>query len=1021
MASQVEQVIEALFNPHSDQRIKDEAYIFLTRLRDDRDAWQVCLSLFTKTPAPGEVVRLVCLEIVNNAVQTQQLNQQSLVYVRDSLLAYIRQWYTSGSTNLDTAGIQNKLTQTITYLFTALYASEWSSFFDDFRALAGDAANIGTSNPTATVMYLRIIGSVHDEIADQMIPRTPDELKRHNDLKDIIRGKDVGKIAVTWQEILSRWRQIDLGITEMCLRTIAKWVSWIDINLVLDQTVQSALLELAGQQGSFTSESKEARARDAAIDTFTETVGKKMPAGDKIELIRYLNLEAIVGQLLASQALSQMRNTADYDTDLAETVAKLVNNIIVDVVKVLDSDGVEAGTRDKAERLLQVFMPHMLRLFSDEYDEICSVVIPSLTDLLTMLRKNVKLKDVLPSSYSGMLQPVLDAIIAKTKYDETASPENDDDADEEEFQELRKKLHVLQQTVAAISETLYVDTLTRLIAHTFTQLDAGDKSITWRDVDLAMHEMYHFGELATKNGGMYAKSAPSSVASQRLLEMMARMVEADLANYPHSAIQLQYMEICVRYVTFFEHNADSIPRVLENFVRFMHSDNTKVKLRSWYLFQRFIRHLRAKLGNVAQTVMQAISDLLVIKAELPEARDDEDVSSDDEGQSARAAFDSQLFLYEAIGTVSSTATVPVEQKVAIVRSMLEPLTRELQQHIPTAMRGDGRAALQVHHVIMASGSLAYGFSDWTPGQDRAGQPPVPEVTAEFITISEATLTALESLKHNFDIRNAARNAFSRYLGVLGSRVLSQLPRWIDGLLSSASSNDEMAMFLRTLGQVVYGFKTEISGILDQLLSPLLQQVMSGLSAPVTGTDDEVQMRELKQQYLNFVLVILNNDLASVLISSANQASFDSFVSTLTRFAVDPSDPQSARLAFSALAKLVSLWGGPDIEPTGTPYPILPGFDSFITTSFASLPWTLLSGGGFNPHDAQMRSVLQEAASLQYIMLRKLGNGYRAMLESDLGAMGAGPEAVAAYLTAIAKPDQFGFRKFFAQFVQGAKR
>lgn len=1021
MDAQVEQAIELAFDPRTDQQLKGQAYDFLNQLRQDANGWQVCLTLFTRTPAPSEVVRLVCLEVVNNAVQTQRLDQHSLVYVRDSLLGYVRQWYTPGSTNLDSPGIQNKLTQTVTYLFTSLYATEWSSFFDDFRELAGDGENIGTTNPAATVMYLRIVGSLHDEIADVMIPRTPEEQKRSGELKDTIRARDVSKIAVTWQEILSRWRQIDLGIVEMCLRTIAKWVSWIDINLVLDGTVQNALLELAGQQGNFDSESKEARARDAAIDTFTETVGKKMPPNDKVELIRYLNLETIVGQLLASPALSQMRNTPEYDTDLAETVAKLVNNVIFDIVKVLDTQGVQGEIRAKADGLLQAFMPHLLRLFSDEYDEICSAVIPSMTDLLTMLRKNVRSMNVPPSQYSGMLQPILDAIVAKMKFDETASwGEEDEATDEAEFQDLRKRLHVLQQTVAAVDEQLYIDTLTRVVAGIFSRLDSGAKP-SWRDLDLAMHEMYLFGELAVRNGGMFSKSEPSSVASQRLLEMMAKMVDADLASYPHPAVQLQYMEICVRYVQFFEHNPGTIPKVLESFVRFVHSEHRKVRLRSWYLFQRFVRHLRAQLGDVAQTVVQTIGDLLTIKAELPEDRDDDDGSSEDDGQSTDAAFISQLFLFEAVGTVASTSAVPVATKVAIAKSVIDPLASDLNRHLPPASNGDARAALQVHHIIMAFGSLAYGFSDWMPST-KSGGPPPAEVSSEFMIASEATLTALEALRQSYDIRNAARTAFSRYLGVLGSQILTQLPRWIDGLLSSASSNDEMAMFLRTLGQVVYGFKAEIKDILDQLLSPLLQQVFTGLSQPTAGTDDEVQMKELKMQYLNFVLVILNNDLASVLVSPANQGSFDSFVSTLTKFSCDPADPQSARLAFSALGKLVGIWGGPDIAlgSTTTPAPVLPGFDDFVLVQFARLPWDLIAASGFNAGDAQMRSVLQEAAALQWTILRKVGAAYQEQLQGELRNLGAGEESVRSYMGSIGG-DVVGFRKFFASFVQQAKR
>ena len=1023
MDSQVESAIELAFNPTTDHNLKSQAYDFLNQLRQDDNGWQVCLTLFTRPQPPSEVVRLVCLEIVNNAVQTELLGQHSLKYIRESLMGYVKQRYAPGANEVDSPAIQNKLTQTLTYLFTSLYGSEWASFFDDFRALAGDGNEIGNSNLVATMLYLRIVGSIHDEIADVMIPRTPHEQKRSNDLKDLIRARDVNKIAITWQEILSRWRQIDLGIVEICLRTIAKWVSWIDISIVIDRSIQSALLELAGQQGNFASESKEAKARDAAIDTFTETVGKKMGANDKIELIRYLNLSDVVGQLIASSALSEMRTTPHYDTDLSETVAKLVNNVLFDVVKVLDTDSVDDQTRTRGNELLRVFVPYLLRFFADEYDEICSAVIPSLTDLLTMLRRHVKSRGGIPMEHSDMLRPILDAIVTKMKYDETASwGEEDEATDEAEFQELRKRLYVLQQTVAAVDERLYIETLSHVVATTLSQLDAADAKPNWRDLDLAMHEMYLFGELAVKNGGLYQKSAPSSEASQRLLDMMAKMVNSGLSSHPHPAIQLQYMEICVRYVQFFEHNPASIPKVLESFVNFVHSTHPKVRLRSWYLFHRFVRHLRAQLGNVARTVVQAIGDLLAIKAEVSDGKDDDDISSEDNGQSADAAFTSQLYLFEAIGCVASTGAVPVDIKVAIAKGVVEPLSSDLHQHLPSAKIGDPRSTLQIHHVIMALGTLANGFSDWMPGVTSGGAPPPNELSREFVGAGEAVLSALEALKQYSDIRTAARHAFSRFLGVLGSHILPQLPRWIDGLLSSASSNDEMAMFLRTLAQVVYGFKTEIYTILDTLLSPLLKRVFSGLAQQTTGTDDEIQLKELKQQYLNFVLVILNNDLASVLVSPANQATFDSFITTITRYATDVSDPQSARLAFSALNRMSSVWGGADIaiNSGGTPSPVLPGFDKFIVSQFAPLPWTLLGASGFNAGDAQMRSVVHEAAALQWTILRKTGSSYQSQLENELRNLGASDDGIQSYFSSISG-DAVGFRKFFASFVQQAKR
>jgi hypothetical protein len=146
-----------------------------------------------------------------------------------------------------------------------MYASGWESFFDDFLALAGNSGSLGSSNVPATALYLRILGSVHDEIADVIIPRTPEEAKRNTELKDLVRARDAEKVSLSWQEILAKWRQIDLNVVEMCLRVVSRWVSWIDISLVVNQTVLQALLEMAGQQGLQNHASMEVKIRDAAI------------------------------------------------------------------------------------------------------------------------------------------------------------------------------------------------------------------------------------------------------------------------------------------------------------------------------------------------------------------------------------------------------------------------------------------------------------------------------------------------------------------------------------------------------------------------------------------------------------------------------------------------------------------------------------------------------------------------------------------------------------------------------------
>lgn len=509
-----------MYAPTSEQGLKQQAYDFLNQLRSNPGAQDACLTLFTRTPKSSDVVRLFSLDIVNNAIQTHQLDGQGLGQVKEILMEYIRRTYASGSQDqIDPPAIQNKVTQTFTYLFLSLYRQGWENFLDDFLALTS-LQNGPRDNLVGVVLYLRILGSIHDEIADVIVSRSSAETKRNTDLKDALRARDAQKVATAWQEILAQWAGQNDSVVEMCLKTIGKWVSWTDISLIVNQATLNLLFQLAGRTNPSHQEDK---VRDAAIDAFTEIVAKKMKGSDKINMIVFLNLGEVVSQLIASPALHDLRTTSSYDTDLAEAVAKLVNNVVFDVVKVLEDAQTDNESRGRAEQLLQAFLPLLLRFFSDEYDEICSTVIPSLTDLLTFLRK----AKPLPPAYSAMLSPILNAIIQKMRYDETSNWGNEDEqTDEAEFQELRKRLQILQKTVAAVDENLYIDILSNVVGNTFQNFDQAGGQMDWRDLDLALHEMYLFGELTLVNGGLYAKSQPSGIAAERLIVMISKMVES---------------------------------------------------------------------------------------------------------------------------------------------------------------------------------------------------------------------------------------------------------------------------------------------------------------------------------------------------------------------------------------------------------------------------------------------------------------------------------------------------------------
>ncbi|KAL6715704.1 pre-tRNA nuclear export protein [Lecanora helva] len=1028
MDAQVQSAIECAWDPRGDQTLKHQAFDFLNQLRSEPQGWQICFSLAVRDPRASEVVRHVSLDIVNNAIKAGQLNVQDLNVLKDNLFVYIQSVYGAGrddSVESDPLPIQNKITQTITNLFTALYTTHWTSFFNDVLILTSTDGSHRKNNQLGVLLYLRILISVHDEIADVLLLRTPEEQRKHNDLKDLVRQRDAVMIAASWHEIIGTWSDKDDSIIKLCLTTIGRWVTWTDVGLAVNNSLLQLLFEYIDPQQNLKSE-QVAERKDAAIEAFIDILGKKMTATDKLELIEVLKIYEAVSRLVRSRELSEMRSTANYDTDLAECVAKLVNNTVTDIVKALDNAQNDELLLLRGNVLLKSFMPHILRFLSDEYDEICSTVIPCLTDLLTLLRRKAKAGSSMASEISPTLPLILDVVITKLKYDETSYWGHEDtQTDEAEFQELRKRLHNLQKAVAAVDESMFMNKITTVVVSTFAKYQDQSGRIDWRELELALHEMELFGESAFKHGGLYSKTKPVTPVAEQLIEMMSKLVQTDIASFAHPAVQLQYMVICERYHTFFEHNPQHIAPALENFIRLVHHDHLKVKMRSWYLFHRYVKHVRQHVGSIAETIIQALNDLLPIRAELGEAasdNDDEDISSSGNNQSANAQFDSQLYLYETVGCITSVRSISIEKQATLVTSVLSPLFSDLEAHLPGAKSGDKQSVLQVHHLIMALGTLARGFADGTPTSNLVtASPPANAVSAEFARAAEAVLMALEGLRSLFEIREAARFAFNRLIAVVGNRILPQLPRWIDGLLSETSTKDEMAMFMKLLDQVVFGFKSEIYSILNTLLSPFLQRVFAGIAEPVIGTDDEIQLTELKREYLGFLLVVLNNGLESVLVSEANQSTFTTVISTIEHFTKDIRDFQTAKLAFSVLSRMVLTWGGSGSETSVNGVPLsqvsphskLPGFDRYMMTTFSPLCWAIPSNPNFDPKDAQGKQVLGEAAALQKAIFTKTGDEYLNYLRDvELSGMGMDSGTMSEYLSTLYNADTKAFQQFF---------
>ncbi|KAG4304608.1 hypothetical protein PORY_002001 [Pneumocystis oryctolagi] len=991
MEASVDQAVNIMLQPDVDLSLKQQAITFCDQIKNSPEGWQVCLSLFTKIPKISEQTRLFALQVLGYAVESSNrindLAPESLDFIKTQIFNWVTQEFSPVRTeNIDPPFLHNKLSHFFALLFITLYTTSWSSFFVDiFSLIQNPSSQNGKSCTRAAEFYLKILLSINEEIADQHIHREPGQIHRNNSLKDKIRQNDIHHLTESWYRLMIEYQQIDKNILELCMKVISKYVSWIDISLIVNNSYMNFIFGLLGDQ----------HLRNTACETLVEIVNKKMKHTNKLELIFLLNITNYINKL----------NFTD-DPDFTENIAKLINSQTIELICICNDDSLSEETCLKADSLLFNMIPFLLRFLSDEYDNISSTVFPALTDLLTLIRKQKR--GQINSSRNKLLESILNALVIKTKYNESLDWLNDTQTDGNiEFLEMRKKLRTFQDIIKSIDYDLYCNYILNLVTN---GLNKAFSEVDWRHLELILYEIFSFGESSKVPAHTNNNNNNSSTI---LGQLLGTIMNSEISSYPHPSIQLHYLEIAVRYVSFFEFQPSLIPKILEVMVdqRGLHHHNTFVKKRACYLFLKYIRLLSNKIGNFAETTIEAIRDLLIIKIEpVSKTNTDNDINIDI--TTTKNLFDNTLCLFEAAGLLISLDAIDKNKKTCLTQSILKPLFSDLQTCLSKNVN-DNINILHIHHIIIAIGNFAKGFPD-VFYKSLA----VNSVLEIFLQASEIILVALETLKHREIIREAARFSFARLINILHLEIFPKLPRLINGLLSE-NKTSELIDFLPFLGLLVHRFKSNVYDILNSLFVPLLNKIFQSLNEPTEGTDDIIIQNDLRKKYLEFILGIFNNDLDSIFVNDeVNQPNFEAFLQSIIHFAANIPDLLIKKSAFSILNKMVIVWALDQSQIDDIKIKkIASRFDQFIFQSLSSLCFEVPSKQSFNPQDSQAVMVLGEISNLQFTIFQKKQLEFERYLHNIYFPSINIPKEIAnEYINALKHLNAKQFKAFFQNFI-----
>jgi len=173
----------------------------------------------------------------------------------------------------------------------------------------------------------------------------------------------------------------------------------------------------------------------------------------------------------------------------------------------------------------------------------------------------------------------------------------------------------------------------------------------------------------------------------------------------------------------------------------------------FYLYHRFIKDLRTEIPvDICSNIIDSMRDLLPIVAEIPEPEEPETDILTEAIQSS--AFDSQLYLFETVGTLCSLVYKSPAQQATLLLSLVKPLMDDLSNNFQV-FRTNGPSDLvpivKVHHIIMALGNISKGFPDHPSVVSENYILPPLEVFGEM---AQAILVILKAMNVFKPIRDA---------------------------------------------------------------------------------------------------------------------------------------------------------------------------------------------------------------------------------------------------------------------------
>ncbi|XVE51860.1 hypothetical protein DITRI_Ditri02bG0075000 [Diplodiscus trichospermus] len=763
------------------------------------------------------------------------------------------------------AFIKNKLAQVLVTLIYFEYPLIWSSVFVDYlRHLNQGSVVID--------MFSRLLNALDDELISMDYPRTPEEVAVAGRVKDAMRLQCVPQIVRAWYDIVSMYRNSDPEICATVLDCMRRYISWIDIGLIVNDAFIPLLFELILVDCLLE------QLRAAAAGCVLAVVSKRMDALSKLSLLKSLQITRVFGLI-----------SDDNDSELVLGVAALITGYAVEVLECSKRVNLEDAKVVSMELLDEVLPSVFYVMQNCEMDAAFSIV-QFLSGYVAAMKTLSSLQEKQMLHISQILEVIRTQICYDPMYRSNIDILDKIGMEEEDrMVEFRKDLFVLLRNVGRVApevtQIFIRNSLASAIAST------SDRNV--EEVEAALSLLYALGESMTDEA--------MRVGPGLLSELVTNLLSTRFPCHSNRLVALIYLETVTRYMKFIQENTQYIPLVLAAFLdeRGIHHPNIYVSRRASYLFMRVVKMLKSKLVPFIETILQSLQDVVTRFTNM------------NFGSKEPAGSEDGAHIFESIGLLIGMEDVPLEKQSDYLSSLLTPLCQQVEAMLMNAkglnLEDSPLKIASIQQIIMAINALSKGFSE------------------RLVTASRP------AIGHMF---KQVLSFIHRMVDTLGASVFPYLPKALEQLLAE-SEPKEMVGFLLLLNQLICKFSTLVHDILEEVFPTIADRVFSAIrriadSSVEANTEEIRELQDLQKTLYTFLHVITMHDLSSIFLSPRSRGFLNSIMQLLLHTSCHHKDIVTRKACVQIFIRLIKDWCA---RPYGEEK--VPGFQSFMVETFAT--------------------------------------------------------------------------------------